>query len=59
VHRRSLRGVRFACSGGGEREDVSDVERAGQEIWIARGVLFEEIDPSAAPSPVCRAVSQM
>ena len=43
----SLRGVRLARAGGGEREDVGDVERAREEIRVAREVRLEQIDASA------------
>ena len=47
MHRRSLRGVRLPRAGRGEREDVGDVERAREQIRVAREVRLEQIDAPA------------
>jgi hypothetical protein len=38
MHRRSLSGVRLPDAGRAEREDIGDIERAREEIWVAREV---------------------
>ena len=47
VHRRPLSGVRLPGAGRGEREDVGDVERAREEIRVAREVRLEQVDAPA------------
>ena len=47
VHRRPLSRVRLPGAGRGEREDVGDVERAREEVWVAREVRLEQVNAAA------------
>ena len=47
MHRRSLRGMRIARAGRRERKHIGDVERARQQIRVAREVRLEQVDAAA------------
>jgi hypothetical protein len=47
VDGRPLRGVAVPGARGSEQKDVGDVERACEEIWIAREVRVEQVDAAA------------
>ena len=47
MHRRALGRVRFPRAGGGEREDVGDVERPREEVRVSREMRFEQVQAAA------------